>query len=356
MERTRKEKRRRSAVRTTPTTDTLFHPTAASAAVASAAEPPVVVESIATLFRDFPHVREALPPPAQQAAASGSGGGGKRAGGAAAAAAAATAAAPHPRHPQHRENPEAKPYLVEEFQFLLSRLPLPSFTLLPLGPAGPALTDQQQLWAALKETREDRRLLLPLMRSSHESRLLAEAGTFPCPQQRGRQVTYPACQWGAACVARTQRLHGFTPERPGVTLMALLFEEEYETLLQSGRCSVKQRPCVLCYRFHAQDYVLTLQPNFQRVGGVDEGVVQIYRNLCDQPQGYFREAMLHPNPTRFEGFVDPIALFLRSSLRAYRDPQQGGRWVIDQSSICVPDHVSLADAAVPPVGQPLGDF
>lgn len=150
----------------------------------------------------------------------------------------------------------------------------------------------------------------------------------------------------------TEQLRGWPS--PGVVLTALLLPAEYETLLVNGRAPTQSRPCVLCYRFHAMDYVLTLRPNFARVGGVHPGVVQSYRNLVDEPEGYFRECVLLPSTTRFEGFVDPIALFRRSFLQGRRDPQQGNRWVVDQSAMCVP-----ATAAPQPdlqIGMPLERF
>jgi hypothetical protein len=139
----------------------------------------------------------------------------------------------------------------------------------------------------------------------------------------------------------------------------LLFEEEYATLQRTGRAPVVSRSCVLCYRFHAQDYILTLRPNLKRIGGVHEGVVQVYRNLCDEPGGYFREALLHPDPNRFDGFIDPIAIFCRSTLRAQLSLREGQRWRIDQSAIVYP--LAPPSLLAPPAVQAasparLGDF
>jgi len=324
VERSRKARRRRgNAPRTTVSTTRFDTPTlaagAAAAAGPSASEVPIVVEDFAALYRDFDQVRAALKPDLTTAS------------GRAGAERKHNSHEPHPRHAVHRENPEARPWLVDEFRYLLSRLPVPRFSLLLDGPAGGAWDDAAAIHTALREGREDRRLLLPLLRASHESLLLAEAGTFP---RDGRRVTYPPCRWGQQCVGVTEQIRGLPPG--GVVLTALLFPEEYETLLSSGRVPNTPRPCVLCYRYHAMDYVLTLEPNFTRVGGVHPGVVQCYRNLVDEPEGYFLECVLMPSTVHFEGFVDPIATFRRSFLCGARDPTQGQRWVVDQSSMCVP--------------------
>lgn len=300
---------------------------------ASAAAPAVVaterpvVESIADLYQRFPSVRQARPPDP---------------------GVLPTAAAAHPRHPRHREHPDVVPYLVDEFRFLLQQLPVPEFMLFPQGGVGPVISDQTQLQRALCHRRVDLSLRLPVQTAEHEARLLVEAGEWPHPRRPTATVTLPPCAHGARCVGRTEGLRGAPPG--GFTLAALLFEPEYDTLLERRLPPVQPRPCVLCYRFHFTDYVLTLRPNAQRVGGVHPGVLQVYRNLVDAPGGYVHEALLHPDPRRFEGFVDPVVRFTHRSLRAERD---GGRWRVVQEGIVWTDAAPLVP---PPVGTRLGDF
>lgn len=331
MEQQRRDKRRRMTPRATVQLGTEADSSPADCMVRTSGAPAEpVIEDIAALWNAFPDVRKNLPPvpvgvavtmPRKPVA-----GGGR--------SNKPTIRAAHPRHPLHHENPDQNPYQVEEYQRLLRELDRPEFVLLPLGPAGPTLDDQPTLCTALRATREDHRLVLPELRASYESKLLAEAGTFPSLVKKGMMIEYPACRRGDLCVGKTKRLYGLPPE--GIVLMALLFEEEYATLQQTGRPLAVRRSCVLCYRFHLQDWVLSLRPA-QHVEGVHTGVVQLYRNLCNEPGGYLSEAMLHPDPQRFEGFVDPIAMFSRSSLTAYLNVREGGRWHLDQSSIVYPE-------------------
>ena len=324
VERKKRQRRRRNPIYTTPANDTRFTQGLSGPTDEPQASAPMVVEPFATLFRDFREVREAMKPepvkPTKHRASDGAG-------------PAVEPQEPHPRHPEHRENPDARPFLASEFRFIMSRLMRPNFSVSLEGPLGPTLNDQELLHHALREGREDRRLLLPVLTASFESRLLAESGTFPLAPG-GRTVSYPPCRWGAECVGMTEKIDGF-PAGRGAVLTALMFPTEYEALLSHGRAPGNPRPCILCCRYYSTDYVLTLQPNYARVDGVHPYVVQCYRNLVDEPDGYLGQCVLKPSTTRFEGFVDPIATFRRSFLRAVRDPQQNGRWVIDQSAMCV---------------------
>lgn len=331
MEQQRRNKRRRLTPRAAVRLGTEDHSDPADGLErAEAAQPAPVIQDIAALWNAFPEVRKNLPPVPVGVAVTmprkpGAGGG---------RGAKPTIRAAHPRHPLHHENPDENPYLLEEFQRLLRELDRPEYVLLPLGPTGPTFDDQAVMCTALRATREDHRLVLPELKAAYESQLLAEAGTFPSLTKKGLMIEYPPCRRGDQCVGKTKQLYGLPPD--GIVLTCLLFEEEYATLQQTGRPPAVKRSCVLCYRFHLQDWVLSLRPT-QHVEGVHTGVVQLYRNLCNEPGGYIGEAMLHPDPQRFEGFVDPIAMFSRSSLTAYLNVREGGRWHLDQRSIVYPD-------------------
>lgn len=177
------------------------------------------------------------------------------------------------------------------------------------------------------------RKMLPVLTAEYESRLLGQAGEFPTPMTDGttRIFKYPPCWNHAECVANTRRLPGFTLEEPGCVLMGLMYPEEFDAFVNTGRVP-QPRPCILCARFDLNDWCVSLRPNYQRLGIVDRSVVlQLYRNLVDQPHGYSSEYVFHPLHQRYEGFIDPIAALRVSALRAFKDPQQGGRWMIDQS-------------------------
>lgn len=190
--------------------------------------------------------------------------------------------------------------------------------------------------ADIQHLLRQRRVMLPVLTASFESMLLAEAGSHTIPMETGpaRELTFPECARGAQCIGNTHRLHGFPEKKPGVVLTALMFPEEYQMFLETGTAPLERRPCILCCRAHLTHFILSLRPNFQRLNGVDTGFTcQLYRNLQDDPDGYFSQFMLRPVATRYEGFMDCIVGYHHSQLRAFRDPEQGGRWVIDQSGM-----------------------
>jgi hypothetical protein len=200
-----------------------------------------------------------------------------------------------------------------------------------------------------------RRVVLPVFTAEFESQLLAEAGTHSVSMKSGHTVefSFPPCCRGADCVGMTSRLPGFCEAVPGVVLMAMMTPEEFQVFMETSVPPRVSRSCILCHRAHVSSFILSLRPNYNRVNGVSSGFTcQLYRNLCDEPGGYYKVYTLHPNPTRYEGIFDAIVSFTRRQLFAFRDASQGGRWVIDQSSMVYLDPPLLH----PNTGESLQDF
>ena len=229
--------------------------------------------------------------------------------------------------------------------------------------------EQDDLVAALRHPSSAQRLLLPLFSNAYESQLMREAGTF---RIAGRMITFPACRFGEHCVGRATGPHAI-PDLPGVTLMALLFEEELNTVLDTGSVDLRGnlRPCILCYRHILCDFLFSLQP--RHAAPLGSTCIQIYHNLkasisgsvqdasvsvsvcvCyqDEAGGYHGQYMLDPARTHYSGIVSPIVMFQPQLLRGRIDVEER-RWTVDQSTIVWKPPLDNRPCAA---GTPLGLF
>jgi hypothetical protein len=163
-------------------------------------------------------------------------------------------------------------------QHLINELPVCQYEFADSSDADAKL-DQDELVAALRHASDTRRLILPTFTCAYEAQLLREAGTF---RIGGRSVTFPECRFGGKCVGRAAGPHciiGLGGDGAGVTLMALLFEGELATLLDTGAIDLRgnKRPCLLCYRHLLCDFLFSLQPRHSAPLG--STCIQIYANL-----------------------------------------------------------------------------
>jgi hypothetical protein len=195
------------------------------------------------------------------------------------------AAAPPPQkraRPAYRQAPvvdlvttsRRTAFQFPRIQHLLNELPVCRFEL-----SGEPALDQDELVAALRHASDTQRLVLPTFTCAFEAQLMREAGTF---RVGGRAVTFPECRFGARCVGRATGTHaiiGLGGDGTGVTLMALLFEGELATLLDTGTIDLRgnKRPCLLCYRHLLCDFLFSLQPRHSAPLG--STCIQIYSNL-----------------------------------------------------------------------------
>lgn len=245
-------------------------------------------------------------------------------------------------------------------QHLLDELPVCRFQF-----AGDSKLEQDELVVALRHATDTQRLVLPTFTCAYEAQLMREAGTF---RIGGRAVAFPECRFGARCVGRATGTHaiiGLGSDGAGVTLMALLFEGELATLLDTGTVDLRgnKRPCLLCYRHLLCDFLFSLQPRHSAPLG--STCIQIYSNLQvlrppplssdgaqDEPGGYQSQYMLNPARTHYNGIVAPIVMYQPQLLRGRLDPEQC-RWVVDQDVIV---WQPPPDPAPRVSGTPLGLF
>lgn len=174
------------------------------------------------------------------------------------------------------QTPRRSTFQFPRIQHLLNELPVCRFE---FAADADAKLDQDELVAALRHASDTRRLVLPTFTCAYEAQLMREAGTF---RIGGRVVTFPECRFGARCVGRATGAHsiiGLGGDGTGVTLMALLFEGELATLLDTGAIDLRgnQRPCLLCYRHLLCDFLFSLQP--RHAAPLGSTCIQIYSNL-----------------------------------------------------------------------------
>jgi hypothetical protein len=212
--------------------------------------------------------------------------------------------------------------------------------------------------------------LIPLT-AQHESKLLAEAGTFSI---EGKQYYFPPCENKENCFASKGNPLIMGLKHP-IVLMGFMFEHEYKLFLENNNNDrddppyAGQRPCILCCRYYPIVHCLNVRQQAMR--GKAEGflvtttttnssqqqqphtkkavqIVQCYRNLEDTEGGYHRSFMFHPKSE--EPIIQPIVRACKERLRAYQDGG-GGRWMIDQSAL-----IFHKPVVHPPIGKSLQCF
>lgn len=285
-------KRHRSATASAPLLPGAFQ----SSELAPAADVTPRVMDLATMARDFPHLVQGLgrPAPAEGSAA------------AEAASAGAVVA---------QEAAVVPAWLSEAFTNMVRDLP----DVRLLSPDAPASTALEWL--------KQRQVALPVFDSAHEDELLKEAGSF---RVGNKLIHFPACRQGQLCATRSHHIPGLFDVRQTPLLTQIMFPDELRALLEDGTPPLEHRMCVLCCRLHTHRFVLSVRFFADNVSIQPDHIVQLYRNLVGQPGGFRPELCILPTPGRWEGFVDPIAMFRPHLLHWVQDPANG-RWGLDQS-------------------------
>jgi len=190
-----------------------------------------------------------------------------------------------------------------------------------------------------------RQLELTLMKASFEQELLQESGTFVCAD--GVTRTFPPCSFRENCVctvlfARIQHSEAGVSTTP-FACTQMFYPEQYSEFWKSGKIPQSPTPCLLCCRKTLADAVvhsrLSNTASTEDEAALMEGttfvrakqgyeIYQLYRNLFNEPEGYFRDYALIMRPE--EAIVDSIVLLNISMLRLRTDPATKRR-VVDQS-------------------------
>lgn len=176
---------------------------------------------------------------------------------------------------------------------------------------------------------------------------LYQAGPFRVSKYRVRN--FPACMNGINCFCNRGEIK-CDPNNPHAKPFIgreFMFRDEYEIFIQTGTKSYEGvRQCVMCARYSLCLHVPQLRAkrslasrgetvNWPIVAESNDSdpPLQSFRERMDVEGGYLSSCMLKPNPSVWEGFIDPITMVIlsRMTIRA-KEQQQQQQWVcyIDQ--------------------------
>lgn len=167
---------------------------------------------------------------------------------------------------------------------------------------------------------------LPTLTASFESRLLCEAGKFPCEEAEMGIRDFPPCKLGYDC--RCRKDFGFI-------CMAILWPDEYETFMNKNQLPPANRICVLDHRCSVSDLVYSQRqqtaahsPSIIK----DNQLLQQYRNMSECKEGYYDTDILkHPASARWEGMIGALATYRKHRLLLKQKPS--GQRFLDQSAM-----------------------
>lgn len=257
----------------------------------------------------------------------------------------------------HERAAQVNPWQHELFQQKLSQLPRPEYFFRSIQ----IQLSHDELIAGLRR----KQLHVPLLTARYEQDIMGESGTFTIAD--GVTRTYPQCKRGDQCVTNVYNIPD--PDNVGRFVgTSLMYPEEKEEYAESGiPVGFQPRPCVLCCREILCDWVLFLRSmtmaneseqsseksaaNFKYVMDKNH-VYQLYRNLIDQKDGYYREYMLIPRAD--ECIVDPICMFTISVLKLKR--LSNGRRTVDQRAMMYGTGDGKGDNAKPVMGETVLNF
>jgi hypothetical protein len=242
------------------------------------------------------------------------------------------------------------PWVTELFRSKLQQLPVPDYY---FHDPTETNTTADDIYALLRRKQQQ----VELFDFAYEQLQLGEAGTFfvqPKAQQAARAVTFPPCSRGSACCGM---LNGIPdPDKIGTFVMTqMMYRHEYHTLMFSaGAAPPPARPCILCCRRLLVDWVtwnrtITMTSEVLAPDSGDNDaytaqtasqlhanshiapVYQLFRNLVNEPNGYFSQYVL--TPREGDAIIDPICMFVLPVLKRVAWPVSttATRRYIDQS-------------------------
>jgi hypothetical protein len=176
-----------------------------------------------------------------------------------------------------------------------------------------------------------KRLRIPLHTAAHESALMGQhSGSWETEGLGWR--TFPPCCYGTQCIGFSSPglIAGLT-ER--VIFMRAMSPDEWTQLITTGAQPPGTGPCVLDGRLHTTRYAckarMGLRPNHTLQSEEPEAVYQLWRNLMNEPGGYYDHYVFIPHEN--EILIDPIVAFHSSPLSATRLPN--GMWRVNQEAM-----------------------
>lgn len=179
------------------------------------------------------------------------------------------------------------------------------------------------------------RLKLPISTSSHESRILKQAGSFK-NDNHGTVYKFPECSNGKKCVGKHLPFRN-KPEG-GIIFMMYMFPDEYDRFIQLREEPTEKRPCLCCIRCTTVDYLITVrmlkhesdcESNYNIKTDVDI-LPQLFTNLVDCEDGYLHSHMVH-SQSADDPLIQGIARLQISFL--FYELDKYGRYCLNQELI-----------------------
>lgn len=256
---------------------------------------------------------------------------------------------------EHIQQCRANPIQHTIYQLMQSQLVAPTYTD-PMCPN--EYRSQEEIIERLKNRQG---FYLNILDSSHADIMLYQAGPFRVSEYRIRN--FPPCMFKENCFINRGKIKCDTNAKPFIG-RELMFPDEYQHFIKTGTKNYQGvRPCVICCRYALCLYVPQLRAktsaasrgdtvNWPRPDG-ENPPLQLFREKMDVEGGYLSSCMLKPNPGRWEGFIDPIAMVILSRM-TIRAKQNGA------SSACYVDQDLLKyqpeKREQPRTGEPMSGF
>jgi hypothetical protein len=253
------------------------------------------------------------------------------------------------------------PWVSELFKAKLQELPVPNYFFQDAS----HINSTEDIYRLLRRKQQH----VELFDFAYEQLLLGEAGTFmlqPKAHMPAYPVTFPPCNKGDACCGKVINIPDMENVGPFV-LSQVMYRDEYETLLfTEGAAPPPPRACILCCRRLLVDWV-TWNRTITMTSEVQTGtstasrahrfsetapVYQLFRNLVNEPNGYFGQYVL--TPQEGDAIVDPICMFIVPLLKRVKWELSPGchRRYIDQSLM----QWRPTSSAVPKIGESIQNF
>jgi len=225
--------------------------------------------------------------------------------------------------------------VITQLQSVLDELPKPVYcTRSALGELTETDTKKAVLWLRLRSVE------LPLIRVPHATVLLRSSGPFTATLPNGttKELTFPSCVRGNACMGRTVCVGKSEDGCDGVygmpvggfVLRMMMFPDEYARFLQTATPPTESRACLLCSRYLCEKICVSLR-RYVMLRMDPAECITTFREPVNEIGGYFRIHAMYPTRDRYMGFFDPIIKLRTHLLTASR--LSSGVWQIHQDAM-----------------------
>jgi hypothetical protein len=262
---------------------------------------------------------------------------------------------------------DTNPVYHSLFKSIFEHLFVPSFT--RASAVGGILTQKE-----VDNKLHNKQLSLELMTFGLESELLKESGRW---RHNGKTYDFPECANGDQCIVADpnstfNRIVRTSTTGAAVTRTfkpcAIMTNNELFELFEHHKQPAQRRCCVACHRYWVCWYTLdTRAARFSDIEFIKQydttgtitladqdnepaPVFQLYRNLYDHPDGYYKEIVLLPK--QGDCMIEPLCRLIAPLMTIKVVPDSGGRLMVDQSALQWKPHNDFN----PRTGESLASF